>query len=391
MSLQVAVIDKSEITKKMLSHCLYYFLSEVSRFDNWTQCKKHFSDKKPDIIFVDLELKEDEKSVVHKVIEENLSIPIILMYRPIDVLEANAIQPSQLTYKLIKPLNPDLIRKHFVEWIPGIKEGNMYSFLKFPKNKKTENDSNDPDDPDEQTLFPYTQPQIKILTENHKTQTSEEKELTLSRTGKPGAEGSFQGRGPESLKDKLLQGSQNYPGQHKPEEPSLENPNPQKDLSEMQKTEFSHGNQPNQTSRQLKTRTFAKITRKGFKLDENPQGDFAPMTIHSQDLMTDHVSKDNNIHLNEDLIVKVLNKYKDSLEFQKIIEKTLNQYAREFINQLLTSKLAKDSLKESLEDFKETRNFKEMVLRESQKYMKEQLPLKMKEIIEKEIKKILEN
>ena len=164
MSLHVALIDKSEIVQKMLSHCLYYFSAEVLRFDSWEDSKSHFADSKPDIIFVDWEIKKGEESVVYSVIEEMKPTPVVLLYRSSYGPQINAIPSDKLSHKFIKPLDLKAIREGFIELVPQVKESKIHPFLKFPKSKAVDQSSGS--ELKENTISAKTYSKISLIKEN---------------------------------------------------------------------------------------------------------------------------------------------------------------------------------------------------------------------------------
>ena len=136
MSIHIALIDQSEIVQKMLSHCLYYFSAEVLRFDSLKDSQSHFADKKPDIVFVDWEMKRDNEAVIYSTIQDMKPTPVVLTYRLSYKPQIDAIPVNQVPYRVRKPLEPKVVRDILTKLVPQAKESKIHPFLVFPKSKE---------------------------------------------------------------------------------------------------------------------------------------------------------------------------------------------------------------------------------------------------------------
>ena len=138
----------------------------------------------------------------------------------------------------------------------------------------------------------------------------------------------------------------------------------------------------------------SKIAKKSVKtfdkddinIDEDTQNDLAPMAIKSSVSPT---KKPEESSLTKQDLFHVFNKYKDSLEFQKLMEKVLSEHVQATVAEVLRKDSVKDILQKPLEDFKESDHFKQLVEKEISQYLQKQLPLVIKKIVENEIRKIV--
>ncbi|MCZ0933111.1 MAG: hypothetical protein OXJ52_08165 [Oligoflexia bacterium] len=129
-----------------------------------------------------------------------------------------------------------------------------------------------------------------------------------------------------------------------------------------------------------------RFNKEDINIDENTQNDLAPMAIKSSPAAG---KKPEQQSFGKKDLLQVFNKYKDSLEFQKLMEKTLAEYAQDAVAGVLKGDSVKSILQKPLEDFKESAQFKQLIEKEISQYVRAQLPLIIKSIVEKEIKKII--
>ena len=123
MGLQVALIDKSEIVKKILSHSLHYFGANVHRFETLEDFP---SEADFDLVFIDWDIKIGE-------------CPLALMARaqipktPIVILHQNS-GDSQLKQfpNVKKPMDANLIRELTAQLVPKVNQLKIHKFLKYP-------------------------------------------------------------------------------------------------------------------------------------------------------------------------------------------------------------------------------------------------------------------
>ncbi len=129
-----------------------------------------------------------------------------------------------------------------------------------------------------------------------------------------------------------------------------------------------------------------KMNKENINIDENTKNDLAPMAIKSPASQPERSVK---APWSEQDILRVLQKYKDSLEFQKLMEKALSGYAQQTVAGILQNGQAPDILRESLIEFKESQKFKNLVELKAVQYIQKHLPSIMKSLVEREIKKII--
>ena len=135
--------------------------------------------------------------------------------------------------------------------------------------------------------------------------------------------------------------------------------------------------------------TQIKMDKENLNIDEDTQNDLAPMAIKSSAPEQRGSETSQIFELSDKDILRVLNKYKDTFEFQKLMEKALSGYAKETVANILQGNKMTDLLQQPLTEFKESKKFQELVERQIIQYVKKQLPLLIKEIVEREIKKII--
>ncbi|MBC6415152.1 MAG: hypothetical protein GDA46_02015 [Bdellovibrionales bacterium] len=316
MKFQIVLLDKSEIIKKMLSHCLHYFVVEIHSFSDWNTCLMHVSNQVPKMIFVDWELSFKSTPLIFLAREKLKSIPSILMYRTDVEKEISKIDKNVIPYRITKPLNPNEVRKIFTTLVPEITENSIHSFLSYPKPKETK--------------APESPPELP-----------EKKEKPFE-------------------KNETKTGLMGYINETKTK-PSLVN----KSLGSPQKLEQN-----------IKTLD---------KSDEN---------VINKATVSKSFSQITSNQINEKQILDVIMKYKESLEFSKMMEKVLVDYAQEAVSKILKPDQLKTVLKEPLQDFQSSEKFKKLVEKEVSTllsaYLEKQIPLMIKSKIEDEIKKILQ-
>ena len=404
MNIHVALIDKSEIVKKMLSHCLYYFAPEVSRFDNLEDCLSHYSDKKPDIVFVDWGIKKGEKLLISSVIKEFKETPIVLIYQTDHHIQVNQIPKEEIKYRIAKPLVPEAIRNLFIELVPKAKESKIHAFLKFPQSnvdyKDLSLDSVEVSSPDSMKLSPPDSVKLSPP-DSVKLSPPDSVKLSPPDSVKLSPPDSVKLSPPDSIKmspvnlekivimdpfktspEDFLKASSANPLKTSLEDKTLE-----------KKEEISIQNKKTSIKPDLESnRSGLESLKKGFnkaevKIDDNTHSDFAPTTMESA-----HFVKEGDLQLlNEADILKILNTYKDTIEFQKIMENVVSEYAKEIVIKLLQGDKIIKILKQPLAQFTEGQKFKELVEKYIYQDVKKQLPLTIKKIVQEEIQKILES
>ena len=421
MSIQVALIDKSEIVHKMVSHCLHYFSVEVSRFEQLEECLNHFVDKKPDIVFVDWENKKGEEQIIYLARDKMESCPVVLLYRSSHQDQIDSLSKEQIPYRIKKPINPKELREIFTQLVPQIKESKIHSYLRFPKSEEK----------GEQEMSSQTK-EIKKLTvaktpnsETHTGYIDKTKSFVgnlIKKTGLTELTKKSAGTNITEKKDPAIRptGETNKPHlttqTHLTDKMAKTHLTTQTHLTDKtakthlttqiplthktnkttgakltegleQKNQFK---EQNSNLLQEKTRT-KKVNKEDISIDENTKNDLAPMAMKSSAIVKGQSKISINRELSEKDVLKVISKYKDSLEFQELMENILINYAKKTVTNILQGDKVKDILQQPLKEFKDSHKFKELVEKESSKYIQKQLPLIMKQIVEQEIKKIIGN
>ncbi len=373
MSLNVALIDNSEIIKKMLSHCLYHYAAEVHRFETLEDLKSQSKHLKPDIIFIDWDLKKGDEPIAISAKKEITDTPLVVIYRNGSDEKINSI-----VNRIKKPLDANLLRKMVVDLIPKIGRSSIHNFLKFPNQQTLESTST------QGTYESNKKSSEKTIT--HFDEVPNEKDTPMDLSSKM----SFDL--PEQVDEDLIVKGGEDQTTFKPTKPnSLEKTHKKEDSQTKNKSSFNKDN---------------------FKLDENTLNDFAPMAVKSsveEQTRPNYKSTRNkeDFEVKDEMILKTLEEYKNTLGFEKLMEKSLKDYAKN-ASQKILAKDQGEILKKSLSEFKKEDDFKQLILQTLSEYIKDnsefrsifekelqqfiikELPRLSKEIIEKEIKKILE-
>ena len=438
MSIHVALIDKSEIIHKMLSHCLYYYTVEVHRFDSLDSYIGKFHDSPPSLIFLDWEIKQEDQPLIYKAKEQFPSIPCVLLYRQ-NIEGLDNIPNSQIPYRVKKPINPKEVRDICAELIPELKSSTLPSFLKFPKaeeNKKQakkptgpltkpENVSDNKEDQKENTqsfIGSLIQKTGLLKTPPEKAMGSEKdfalekKSKTFSglkETKEPAVQTEKALKSPVSninsksrdidkqpsafteksfnsneisvkTKDKTLTDSKTFAEKKTVHHSTEASPLKEKQTATPEKS-FSKSKSFDINSKVMETKNKA-FNKEEINLDEDTKNDLAPMAIKSS---SPAEQKTPPHDLSERDLLQAFEKYKDSLGFQKLMETSLSEYAQDVVASILKGDSVKGILQESLENFKESSHFKQLVEKEISQYIQKQLPLTIKSVVESEIKKII--
>ena len=451
MSISVVLIDKSEIVEKMLSHCLYYFSAKVLRIENWDENREKIKEIKTDIFFVEWEIKKDGKALALSLAKEVKPCPVVLLYRSSSATEINSLSSDHLSHKLVKPFDPKILREVFTQLVPQVKESKIHPFLKFPKGKAYQTGRGSKENikiplSSKQTMDkaslqdPTTQKIMdKASSQGPTTQKIMDKAPPLQS---PAIQKTMDKASPQSpTTQKIMdKASPQGPATQKTmdKSPPLQSPTT---ITPAQQTKSREESQPSinsmlkesmstqtlspieekekQTStsfqkeileksenvkrpKEIKLKTSSQknvLTKKQFKsekkeikefnIDENTKNDLAPMAIKSSSSEKESALKSENIELNEKDILKVLNKYKDSLEFQQLMEKVFSENAATVVTKILQNGNLEGIVENSLTQFKDSQSFKSFVELEIKKSLKKQLPLTLKSVVEEEIKKII--
>ncbi len=395
MSLNVALIDKSEIIKKMLSHCLYYYSAEIHRFETLDDLKSQSKHLKPDIIFIDWDLKKGDEHLAISAKKEIKNVPLVAIYR-----DGSDEKITSFTNRIKKPLDANLLRKMVADLIPKIGQSKIHSFLKFPKNQdkiKEQEESKT-----KEVLGVKKEPSEKTLEEsviNFDLMDLESSEETKT----------------DIHLDKISTTQNDATDTKKADLNLIDGINDDSIKNNQDKTTFksTKKNSSETTFKKEKPKIKKKplFNKDRIKLDETTFNDFAPMAVKSSDEeRTDSqisMENKNTIKIKDEMILKALEEYKNTLQFEKLMELSLKNYAKNLSVKII-EKDQGEILKKSLSDFKKEDGFKQLILKTLQEYIKEnsefrslfqkelqkfiikELPRLAKKVIEKEIKKILE-
>lgn len=390
MSLYAALIDRSEIVQKMLAHCLHYFPVKVLRFDSLKASQSHFSEKKPDIVFIDWEIKKGHTAAVYSAVEELKPVPVVLLYRVGPHIPTVSISPSQIPYRVKKPLDPKTVRDILVKLVPQVGEFKIHSFLRFPKSPEEKKESSEASGlKDIQRKADHRGKTFQIPVKNPQ-------KSTLSDMAKEKAQSFFKQTFSGILTAKDKTEAQKSHAIDLPRVSVQSSLNQKQNLTEKQKNaEFEQKkSSPKpppliQKENTVTGETQNKVDKEDINIDENTQNDFAPIAIKSSIPQPEQPSISVNAPLSEKDILRVLKKYKDSLEFQELMEKVLSEYAKKTVANILHEDKVTDLLQQPLTEFKESQKFRELVEQQIIHYVQKQLPSVIKEIVEQEIKKII--
>ena len=138
--IQVALFDKSPIIKKMLSHCLHYFATDIQSFSNLQEFliesqKKETQTKNISAIFVDWEMQQEDQPIFYQLQKQFKDIPLVLLYRSNFLPKVNELSKEDFPYRIPKPINPKEVRELFMQLIPRAKKSPIHAFLQFPKTE----------------------------------------------------------------------------------------------------------------------------------------------------------------------------------------------------------------------------------------------------------------
>lgn len=339
----IILIDESEIVKKTMEHCLSYFFAKIYHFKNLEEYKNDIQKLQADVIFVDWNIKQNKESIAFSVLKFAKLIPVVLIYKSNMQDEVQKISKDQFSHQIIKPFNPNILRDKLIECIPQIKTTHVYPFLDFPQTM--------PDKKNHSKKIQQKDP-IKIQTfkkEDLKTDNKSENNNTIGLT----------------LNEKTSLSKI-----------SEEDVNPQ-EIAEGIKTDNKSENESRLNKRQT------------FKISEITKNDLAPVAMKSFIPIKEIDNKDSSQILDNKKIIKVLNTYKDSLEFQKVIEQTILEYVSK--NPHINKKESKiqDAVKKETDTYFKQVNMQDVVKKEIKKHLDRHISNIMKTIIEDKIKEII--
>ena len=138
----------------------------------------------------------------------------------------------------------------------------------------------------------------------------------------------------------------------------------------------------------LPPKPFSKET---LNIDESTKHDFAAIAMKSPSPAGDKPEelKPKAFVMSEKDILKTLEKYKDSLEFQNLMEKVLNEQAEKALAGFLQNLEKASFLNRPLKAFQQSQSFREILKKEVSQYIKAELPSVIKEVTQGEITKVI--
>ena len=400
-SIQVALFDKSPIIKKMLSHCLHYFATDIQSFSTLQEFliesqKKEQPTKKISAIFVDWEMQQDDQPLFYHLQKQFKEIPLVLLYRSSFLPQVKDLSKDQVPYRIQKPINPKEVRDLFGQLIPQAKKSPIHSFLQFPKTELEKKQELIQKDGNLQSVpFPTNQGASAVSKKSliggtiEKTLT-EVKKLIQKSTEETKSSVDTLSHQTTTVTSKSKTEESKTLSQKKPDQKGIElkapPAKPNLESKNLSANTQAKPPEPSSVKEQASSTTVGKaIDKDNLGLNEDTKNDLAPMAIKSS---FDTKSQKSGFE-NEDQVVAFFEKYKDSLQFQKILEKVLKAEIKNVIQKLLNGAEVSSLLKEPLQDFKEGHQFKQWVEKEISAYVQKELPLVIKSCVQQEIKKII--
>lgn len=123
MGLEIALIDKSEIIKKMLSHSLHYFGANVHRFETLEDFPQEAAF---DLVFIDWDMKIGERPLALMARAQIQQTPIVILHQ-----NSDDSQLKQFPH-IKKPIDANLIRELTAQLVPKMNQLKVHKFLKYP-------------------------------------------------------------------------------------------------------------------------------------------------------------------------------------------------------------------------------------------------------------------
>ena len=114
MGLEVALIDKSEIIEKMISHSLHYFGANIHRFEDLETFPEEHSF---DLVFIDWDIKVGAEPLALKAKERITQTPIVILHRNNSDSKLKAFP-----HKLKKPIDANLTRELTMQLAPKVNQ-----------------------------------------------------------------------------------------------------------------------------------------------------------------------------------------------------------------------------------------------------------------------------
>ena len=336
MGLNVALIDKSEITQKMISHSLHYYSAKIHRFENLEDLLAQSSQIKPDVAFIDWDLKKGKESIALEAQNKINDFPLIILYR-----NSSDPQLEKAKNRIKKPIDANALRKMVVHIVPKAARFKIDQFLVYP-NKKSVSIKK------ESTLISK-----QISPDNEKTLISKQNFLR-----------------PEKKESTLVSNtaSQNHLQNEKFELPKKEDD--EKDLiqrdyitEEKEFTAITPKNSNEGLALPKKENEEENLIQRNQEIRRENK---APQAQEDIENTINRSIQDLLVHKGESMLLKALKEYQSTQEFQNSVDKKFQDYLDQKIELFLKQFLEKEVTS-----------------------LKKQIPSVAKELIQSEIDKLL--
>lgn len=422
MALNVVLIDKSEITKKMISHCLHYYAVQVHRFDNLADMQSRFHQEQPDIVFIDWDLKQGQKPLASSV-KSQKSPPLVVLHRG-----DSAEGLDQMANRLKKPIDANRLREMVVHLVPKTNQLKIHKFLKYPAKTSSFSETNvaSPEISSTPSPPPASGPQLgadeMMDIPDQEGVPADLIDPSLKMKPMEGALAPSEGAPPSSVqgtsKEEKADESDGLSNMEKTKEYKIEESFDSSTFSvKVKEAAHSSGQQktavpepppakqptppPPSPPKSQESDPPKIFIKEDIDLDEDTANDFAPAALSNK--ATVNVM---DTEQNREMILKILNEYKDTLEFEGLMEKSLKNYGTKMVKQII-SKDSQQIIQQAFAGYKDTPQFKADMVGFLKEYLEQhldiskqieksltvfirkQFPILAKEVIEQEIQKLL--
>ena len=133
MGVEVALIDKGEITQKMISHSLHYYSAKIHQFENLESLLPQLSQIKPDVVFIDWDMKKGDEPLALEVQRKINDLPLIVLHR-----DSSDPQLKKIKNRIKKPIDAHALRELVARIVPKMNQFKIDQFLEFPQKKEEE-------------------------------------------------------------------------------------------------------------------------------------------------------------------------------------------------------------------------------------------------------------
>lgn len=397
MALNVALIDKSEIIKKMISHCLHYYAAQVHRFENVEEMQSRFHQEQPDVVFVDWDLKQGQQPLAFSM-KNQTSPPLIVLHRG-----ASAEGLDQIEHRLQKPIDANRLREMVVKLVPKTSQLKIHKFLKYPKKQSSFSEAEKAPASQAQSSSWESEEMMDLPNQEGVPMELIDPSLKDAISHTPSVSKTAPSAPSESSDEDFSLPEIDQSEDYKIEKTSLVARPATKaegsDSSAVQQKPVDSEKPSPQEESSPAPRIFIK---EDIDLDEDTANDFAPAALSSK------ASADvADTEQNREMILKILNEYKETLEFENLMEKALKNYGDKMVKQIVAQD-SQNIIQKAFAGYKETPQFKtdmgfflkdylekngdikNQIEKTLMSFIQTQLPVLAKELIEKEIKKLLD-